>query len=427
VVAAPPGAGAAHRGPTLDPSFGGAGLVTSDHGGGDEVVDLALQPDGRIVAVGGGMNAQTGHGGFNLVRHLPNGVLDESFGQSGVVATNVDPAGTGAYPAAMALRPDGRILVAGRAGRASGQGAPVLVSYLPDGTLDGSFGTDGRLYPDLGPNVSGGFTDMVLYPDGAVLLAIEGAGTEGGDPIVLARLRPDGEPDPSFGDGGLVRADLGPREFDFVRHLAVAPDGSILVAGATGWWSTLPEPTTDVLLVRFTPAGAIDTSFGDDGRVIWDRTGPQGLDLIAGLAVAADGRVVLTVGYHEADGRVGAGLLRYLPDGRPDPGFGRRGFAPARLPGAYPWIGAPTFRPGGRILTTGYTNDSGAMDLVLAQYRPDGRPDPAFGHRGLVLTDIDGGSERGNALQIQPDGRLVVGGTADTQGGTSFAVFRYLP
>ena len=413
VVAAPPGAGAAHRGPVLDPSFWGGGLVTSDHGGGDEVVDLALQPDGRIVAVGGGMNSETGYGGFNLVRHLPDGGLDESFGVSGVVATNVDPAGLGAHPTAMALRPDGRILVAGRVGRSTGGYAPVLVSYLPDGTLDGSFGVDGRLYPDIGAGVA----DMVMFPDGAVLLALDGA-----DPVVLARLRPDGEPDPSFGDGGLVRADFGPREFDFVRHVAVAPDGGILLAGGTGWWSTMPEPTTDVVLARFTPAGTIDTSFGVDGRVTWDRTGPDGLDLASGLAVAANGRVVLTVGY-QADGIVGAGLLRYLPDGRLDPSFGRRGFAPARLTGPSAGIGSPTIRPGGRILTVGAAND----DLLLAQFRPDGRPDPAFGHRGLVMTDVDSGTEKGNVLRIAPDGRLVVGGTAGTQGGTSFAVFRYLP
>ncbi|WP_250029607.1 hypothetical protein [Paractinoplanes maris] len=398
----------AGRGPVLDPSFGVGGWVTTDHGGGDYVRDLALQPDGKIIAVGNG-----NEGYFLLERHLANGLLDNTFG---AVVTDVDPDSFWDDPSAVVLQPGGRILVAGTVSRA-GFSELVLVRYLIDGSIDTSFGTNGRLYPELGDAAYATRpAGLIRQPDGKILVGISGATTDGSVPPVLLRLLPSGAPDPAFGVGGVVRADLGPREFDSVSNVALAPDGDIVVAGTTSYWSTLPEPTSDTVLARFTPRGALDTSFGSGGRVVRDYSGPQGIDLSSGLAVGRDGRIVQTVGVIQND-VTRSGIARYRPDGRADRSFGRNGFTYVSGP-----VASPVIRPDGRITTTGQID----ADIALAQYRADGRPDRTFGTGGVVVTDL-GGYDQGNVLKIQPDGRLLVGGTGGVQGGDAFAIVRYRP
>ena len=381
-------------------------VATADHGGGDVVVDLALQPDGRILAVGGGNFV------VNLDRFLPDGTPDYTFGTYGSVGADFDPDSFSEDPAAVAVRPDGRILVAASVVH-DGLYAPAVATYLPDGTLSTV------VEPDLGAAINARVADMILLPGGAVLLAIESGTFDGSLPVALVKLRPDGTLDPAFGTGGLVRINLGPREFDFVSSIAVAPDGDILLAGGTGDYDGHAEAWPETLLVRFTGAGALDTSFGTGGRVTRDLT-PEGMDSAQGLAVAPNGRIVLTVGLREDDTTFGSGLLAYLPNGRPDRTFGRAGFAPGPGPGTS--LTVPIIRPNGRILVTGSVNSGTGSDLLLTQYLTNGQPDRAFGR---VRTDVNGGNEQGNALKLQPNGGIVAAGNAGSPGDTSFGVFRY--
>ncbi|WP_250008342.1 delta-60 repeat domain-containing protein [Actinoplanes sp. M2I2] len=410
VLGVPSVAQAAARGPVLDPSFGSRGWVVNDYGAGDAVRDVALQPDGKIVAFGSGYE-----GRFLLQRHRADGSPDDTFGISGVVVTDVDPE-SWEDPISMVLQPGGRILVAGTVSRA-GAAHPVLIRYLPDGSVDTSFGTDGRLFPALGAATSGARSaDLAAQPDGRILLGLSATTGDGSAPPILLRLLPDGTPDVTFGAGGVARFDLGPREFDSVTSIAPAPDGGVVVAGQTGYWGSLPEPTYDVVVARFTSRGVLDTSFGPGGRVVRDFTGPGGIDDTAGLAVGRDGRILQTVRIQQGDTNR-KGLLRYLPNGRPDPSLGRGGFTYVAGP-----VVSPVLRPDGRITTTGTIGG----DVALARYRPDGTADPHFGRRGVLVTDL-GAYDEGTVLKIQPDGRLLVGGSGGVEGGDAFTLVRYRP
>jgi len=410
-LSVPAPAQAAAPGPVLDPSFGSGGWVSNDHGPGDSVLDLSLQPDGKILAIGSG-----NEGYFVVERHRTDGSLDGSFGTGGFVVTDVEPASFWDQPTAVTALPDGRVLAAGSVSR-NGFAFPALIRYLADGSVDTSYGTDGRVFPALSAaTYAARLAGLVRQPNGRVVLALEGATTDGSPPPALVRLLPSGALDSSFGTGGVVYADLGPREFDFVSGVALAPDGDIVVAGATGYYSTLPEPTADLLLARFTARGALDKSFGSGGRVVRDITGPQGIDGTAGLAVGRDGAVVQTAWLQEGDNRR-YGILRYLANGEPDRTFGRAGYVAASGP-----VESPIIRANGRITTTG----SAGSNVALGQYRADGRPDASFGIRGVAVADI-GSSSHGGVLKIQPDGRLLVGGTTGDQGDSSFGIFRFLP
>ena len=405
-VGIPAGAHAAGRGPTLDTSFGVRGAAVADFGGGDEVTDLLLQPDGRMVAVG------PGDGFVNLVRYLPDGSPDDSFGTWSRVSSDIDPDSFWDWPVAAALRPDGRIVVAASVSRA-GRYQPAVATFAADGTLEST------ALPDLDAESNMRVADAVFLPDGSTVLAIESSTTDGSAPLALAKLRADNTLDPGFGDAGLVRLDLGPDEFDFVTAIAVAPDGDLVLAGATGAYYGLPEPSTDLLLVRFSATGALDRSFGTGGRVVRDLTGRQGIDGAAGLTVAPSGRIVLTTWSQVGEERRN-GLLRFLPNGRPDRSFGRAGVA-AGPTGVS--LNTPTLVRDGRILTTG--SDSG--DVALTRFRSDGSLDRRFGTGGVVRADVDGRTENGNVLRIDAAGRIVVGGNSGGEGSTSFGVFRFLP
>jgi uncharacterized delta-60 repeat protein len=118
----------------LDPTFGVGGTVTvSDL----TIFAMALQPDGKIVVAGVSVDV------FGLARLNPDGSLDASFGTGGLVTTDFGAAFEAAY--AVALLPDGRIVAAGTAGESGRTRELALARYNPDGSLDASYDSDGRV------------------------------------------------------------------------------------------------------------------------------------------------------------------------------------------------------------------------------------------------------------------------------------------
>ena len=180
-----------------DRSFGTGGIVVTTLGVASHGSDLAIQPDGRIV-VAGGIGVPGAHlAHLGLVRYLPNGRIDASFGTNGTVVTNF---GVYAGPA-LALQPDGKIVAA--CGLLS-PGRFGLARYTSDGKLDPSFGEGGKVRTRFAERRTVA-RDVALTADGKILVA----GSTGGD-FALARYNRDGSLDTSFGRGGLVRTPLGP-------------------------------------------------------------------------------------------------------------------------------------------------------------------------------------------------------------------------
>jgi uncharacterized delta-60 repeat protein len=209
---------------SLDASFGTGGLVITDIA--PEIIDLALQPDGKIVAGG------RGSGNFALARYNPDGSLDTSFGTGGKVAT--DWGGDDAI-FSVALQPDGKIVAAGDS--LSSTADFVLARYSLDGSLDSSFGTGGKVITDFG-GVGGRANAVVLQPDGKIVAA--GISVHAANPatFALARYNVDGSLDSSFGIGGKVTTSFGGAFGDVANALVLQPDGKIVAAGtdeATSW------------------------------------------------------------------------------------------------------------------------------------------------------------------------------------------------
>jgi uncharacterized delta-60 repeat protein len=216
VVLASPAAAA---GGELDTSFDDDGMVTTDFGGLDEALGVAIQADGKIVAAGRG----TAVGDFALARYNRDGSLDTSFDGDGKVTTDFGSPFDVAL--GVAIQPDGRIVAAGTA---AGDDF-ALARYNRDGTLDTSFDGDGKVTTDFGA-MDAALGAPAIQPDGKIVAA--GYTTAGGD-FALARYNRDGSLDTSFDGDGKVTTDFG-SPFDVAAGVAMQPNGRIVAAGGDG-------------------------------------------------------------------------------------------------------------------------------------------------------------------------------------------------
>jgi uncharacterized delta-60 repeat protein len=250
---------------SFDASFDGDGRVFTDFGFVEAVLGLAIQPDGKIVAVGYARRSSSRDSyEFGVARYNPDGGLDASFDGDGRVITSFTPLTDIAVD--VVVQPDGKIVVAGYAGytfEPPNTSDFALARYNADGSLDSGFDGDGKVVTTTGRSAE----DVALQADGKILL--------GGQWIT--RYTPQGSIDSSFGVGGKVV----PNDMS-VRALLVQPDGKIIAVGESG---------ADFALMRLNSKGHVDDSFGG-GRVDTDM-GPGTDDWASSAAFQLDRRIVV--------------------------------------------------------------------------------------------------------------------------------------
>ncbi len=215
---------------TLDNTFSFDGMVTTDFNGKyDRSVSIKVQADEKIVVAGSsGDNANNmDNSDFAAARYNTDGTLDNSFGKNGMVTT--DFIGGRDFAHSMVLQPDGKILLNGfHDGNGSYEFATLR--YNVDGTLDSTFNGDGKLITSLGIGNDSG-SAIALQPDGKILLAGYSYNGDGRD-FALVRINSEGILDLSFGNFGKVFTDFGGEE-TVGKEIVVQSDGNILVAGYT--------------------------------------------------------------------------------------------------------------------------------------------------------------------------------------------------
>lgn len=265
-----------------DPSFGigpGSQLTVTQSPGFGSSFDLAVGPDGKPVVA-------AGDGGDRIVvaRFDQAGRLDGSFG-SGGVASSIEL--TPFEPPVLAVQPDGKVVVAVESTFEGARERLQLGRYLPDGTPDPGFGLDGEAAMALPTRTRP--VKVMLGPGGSMTVATPqccGGSAHFGDGFSVARFLADGSPDPGLdGDGQLHFQTPGMEAT--VEAAALAADGSVFIAFEEG--TELRFRTGNV--VKLTPAGALDPTFGGDGR-IWLYS--RGLDFSRSgdLVVDAQDRLV---------------------------------------------------------------------------------------------------------------------------------------
>ncbi len=284
----------------LDTTFGSGGKVTTAIlSGNDRAQSVAVQSDGKIVAAG---SSRGGGTDFSLARYTTAGALDTSFDIDGKVTTRY-----GAYTdtaEAVALQSDGKIVAAGFAdiGSQDTDNDFALARYTTAGALDASFGTGGKVTTNIA-SVEDRATDMAVQSDGKVVVVgytRVGGNNDDANDFALARYNANGTLDTSFSADGKVTTAISSGD-DRARGVAVQSDGKIVVAG---------HSRGDFAVARYNADGSLDTSFGDDGKVITDF---NSLDYAQDVAVQSDGKIV-AAGYSSNN----FALARYNADGSLD-------------------------------------------------------------------------------------------------------------
>ena len=396
----------------LDASFGGEGIVITDFGGYELGKSLALQPDGKIIMTGSFYydSLNQSHHDFALSRFNSNGFLDTTFDTDGRITLDLGGQEE-AYD--VALQSDGKIVVAGNSYTDSSSNF-VLLRYNPNGSLDTTFGDDGKVMTNIIYGAA-----VAVQPDDRIVVAGHWYNGEKSG-FSLVRFNSDGSLDTTFdGDGRVITY------FANDAHgseIAIQPDGKIVVIG----YSYIGSSNYDFALARYNSNGSLDTTFHTDGKLTMDFGGD---DTASAFAFQSDGKMVVVGTRRDTVSVFNEILLtRYNSNGSLDTTFDTDGKISLRL-GLGDFGSDIALQPDGRILVlSGTAHASPSMtldyDFALLRYNWDGSLDTTFDTDGKIILDLSI-YDPADEIALQPDGKIVLsGGTLNAD--DDFALVRFI-
>ena len=419
---------------SLDGSFDGDGKVTTDSGSGHHLGDDVVAAGGRILVAGWANNA-TNHD-FALARFQDDGSLDTRFAASGVATADFSAGDDTAT--AMAVQTDGKVVLAGRTLQGNNSNFAVA-RFCADGRLDNGancgppgFGAGGTTTTDFGGNDHG--QAVLIQPDGDIIVVGATRSCPNSD-FAIARYNADGSPDTNFDGDGKATADFS-GGWDDGMDVARQPDGKLVVVGM----SRATGGATDFALVRYCVNGKLDDGlncgtpvFGVGGKTTTDFGGDT--DGATAVAVQGDGKILVAGEAYISGESNNFALARYCPDGKLDsgancagPALGVGGKRTTDFFSGWESLSALLLLPNGGILVGGTASRDVAgggwdEDFALARYEQDGSPDFEFSEDGLETIDFGAEDERGKALAVQADSKILVSG----ESAGHLAVARFLP
>lgn len=442
---------------SLDTSLDGDGKLTTDlNGWDDDASSIALQTDGKIVLAGETSVIAGGFYQFGVVRYNPDGALDNTFDADGKVNTTFG-INSGDHAYGVAVQTDGRIVAAGYTLNGSNFDFAVA-RYNSDGTFDGTFGN--RVFTAFGANRSEA-NSTAVQADGKIVVAGYSYNSNSNQDFALTRYNADGTLDSTFGTNGKVTTAFG-SDLDIATAVAIQADGKIVVAGYTkigavtsfalARYNANGSPDTsfganstgriavavgagnsvadamaiqtngrivlvgtadnNFAVVRFGPNGSPDTSFDGDGKVIT----AVGTDTAKAhdVLIQPDGKIVVGGEAKNGGNNNDFALVRYNSDGSLDSNFYNGGKALTEMGATNEILKSLAIQPDGKIIAAGETFLTWHSDVAVARFNTDGTLDTNFDGDGRVTTEFTASrNDRTGAVAIQPDGKIIVGGSTN--------------
>ena len=333
---------------TPDAGFGDGGFagIASNF---EAATAVVVQPNRKIV-VGGRVGLD-----FGLARLNRDGSLDPGFGSAGIVATDFFGRNDSAY--ALALQPDGKMVVAGSVGKGHTE-LFGIARYTQEGGLDPTFGNNGKVTLGFSANLSQALT-VALQPDGKIVAAGMAAMDTTRNDFALVRLNADGSRDSTFGVEGLVTTDFS-GGFDGVNAVVIQPDGKIVAVG---------ESDSKFALARYDPNGRLDLAFGSAGKVETDFFGVSAY--AAAAALQADGKVIAVGGARRIDQNSNTddfAVARFQTDGTLDSTFAQGGKLTIDFLNDADSASSVVIQKDGRVVIAGTAaGNSGQFSLAMAR------------------------------------------------------------
>ena len=415
---------------TLDLSFGNNGITLTDYsynGVDNYSYASALQADGKIIL--GGYSVNNLHHNMTFVRYLPDGTLDNTFGNGGIKVLLFG--GSDDYLEDLVIQPDGKIIAVGYTTYTNSTNKQITVTRLnTDGSLDNSFNANGMTLINFGDSVNAYGRSVALQDDGKIIVGGHVTFTDQ-DPEIngtICRLTSSGVLDNTFGVNGMISHDI-LSQWNYMTQVAIQ-DEKIILGGMS---IRSADNARFVTLCRYNPDGSLDTGFGTSGVTSVENSVAISVNASrSGMCISEDGKIILAdyvvVGWYDSD----LAVWRFHPDGSPDNYFGNAGIVVTAMEGSS-GAAAVAVQADGKIIAAGYhkSPEPGSYDFVLVRYLDNGDLDATFGTEGtgVVISNVSPDiwyADKCSSLLLLDDGKLLASGYAKTDHqNPDFAIARY--
>ncbi len=402
---------------SVDPGFDTDGVATlnvSPTNGADAAHAVAIQADGRIVVAGVCDMGATGND-MCVSRFDDDGLPDGGFDLDGTVTLNVSPTNGADSAQAVAMQPDGRIVVAGTCAMGATGDDLCVARFDDDGSLDGGFDIDGIATLNVSPsNGADAAFGVAIQPDGRIVVAGTCDMGASGHDYCVARFEEDGSIDGGFDGDGVATASVSSvvGGYDEATSVALDDTGRIIVGGYCDMGAT----GADFCLVRFHAGGGLDSSFDTDGKVSTNLSAINSNDQAYSVVVTPDDDIV-AAGFCQM-GATGSDvcLARYSINGGLDLGFDGDGLVTTNVSSVsgFDHANDVIIQDDGKLLTSGECNMGATnADACLVRYTSGGALDPTFDDDGIMTADVSptSGSDYFYSIASRPDGKVVSAGS----------------
>jgi len=347
--------------------------------------------------------------------YAQDGSLDLSFGTNGKVITNIGSI----YDqiTSIALQSDGKIVVAGYS-------SPImypdfaLARYYTNGTLDNSFGTNGIVTTSISGLHDYG-NSMAIQSDGKIVIAgTTNDSIKGYSVVAVARYNSNGTLDVNFGNNGIVTTSVGNFN-DYGNALVLQNNGDIIVAGSTEINS---NGNKQMFAIRYLSSGIPDLAFHNDGIAL-SNFGDSSANCYS-LLIQNDNKIILA-GNNVNNGNPNYAIARFNTDGSLDQSFSADGMDTVFIGGVIDYCLSVALQSDGKIVMAGYSHNGNNTDFALVRYNTNGIIDSTFDADGKVTTAIGNSSDGISSVVIQSDNKILVTGYSYNGSNFDFALARY--
>ena len=378
--------------------------------------DVLIQSDGKIVAIGAGNTGGTDRHTI-VTRFNSDGSADTTFSGDGVLIYSQN--GGDDYSESGVIQPDGKIVLVGKVNDVTA----AVLRINTDGSLDTTFNGNGAFNFNCA-GYSRCFASSVAL-DSAGRIVVGGYGLGSNNDYIFARINPSGGLDSTFvGGGGTIPAGTGiiavqiTASHDYCNGILIQPDGKIVGAGYSD------ASNADFSAVRLNTNGSLDTSFDTDGRI---QTNFGLNERGFGVAIQADGKIVIAGESDLSGSRYDFALARYNINGSLDTSFDGDGRLTTQFNLNNSIARDVLIEPDGKIIAAGYSNWA-SVDISAARYNPNGSLDTSWGvgKQQVNFNPSDNlRDDLASGVAQQADGKLVTVGRSSISSLNRFALTRH--
>lgn len=389
---------------SLDTSFGTSGKVLIDfYGDRDRARDLAILSNGKIIITGECINQ--GLDDFCVCRLNADGTLDTTFGTNGKVSYNIQATDRNDVAKKVHVQSDGKIIITGE----SDLNRFAAIRLEQNGALDTTFGTGGKVTTSFSGTDTRAF-DSALDTSGKLVMVGRVSTTSNNADFAIARFNTDGTLDLDFSNDGKVNVDYAAN--DDARAMVIDANNNIYLSGTT---------TGGILIAKVSPEGTLVNSFGTAGKVLFNT--PNISFIVTSMKILTNGKLVIG-GYTSGSIR-NTFLASFDQNGTLDTSFGTNGYSTFDIDGnSTDEIRDMVIQNDGKILTAGYILTGGNSYFLLNRFTSNGLLDTTFSGDGIQFVSFGTERSEANAIKLESPTKLIAVGHYKTN-SSDFAVSRH--